>query len=142
MEPNPRYDKLIRPLSMILAVVYLTAGAAKLAQLPVIADRFAAWGYPEPMMSLVGAIEIIGAVLLLFPRVASIGAIALGGVMVGAVYTHLVRGDPVFAIVPLVLLAALAFIGNRRLDSHFNPPPKHRLPQSWSHPEAPHHGSP
>jgi uncharacterized membrane protein YphA (DoxX/SURF4 family) len=67
-------------------------------------------------MFLVGAAEFVGALLLLYPRVASVGAAGLGVIMVGAVFTHLTAGEYVTSLIPLGLLGILYVIGRERLE--------------------------
>lgn len=75
---------------------------------------FAHWGYPDWFRLVIGAIEIVAAILQLIPRLAFFGASALIVVMAGATYTHLVRatGEGAMAgmtVVLLVLLMLVAF---------------------------------
>ena len=114
-------DRWINALSVALAVVYGFAGMAKLLGAEMMAERFALWGYPDVMMFAVGMIEVLGAVGLLLPKLASPAAIMLVLVMLGAMYTHLYRGFAPLAIVPAVFVGLLASIAKRRLDA----------PQSW-----------
>ena len=59
-----------------------------------------------------GVVEVTGAVALLIPGLASIGALWLGGTMVGAVATHLfvLHTSPVPAIVLGVLNAVVVYL--------------------------------
>jgi putative oxidoreductase len=100
-----------------LSVFYLLVGIAHVAGNPVIVQHFAAWGYPDAFRVLVGVLEIMGAVGLLSSRLGSIAATLLGLVMAGAVYTHVFRGEPIFALVPAGLLALLVVVGKNRLDT-------------------------
>ena len=53
---------------------------------------------------LVGACELGGAIALVVPRLSGVGALWLGGVMAGAVVTHLTVQPPAyFAAAPAVL---------------------------------------
>jgi hypothetical protein len=63
-----------------------------------------------------GLLEIAGAVLLLVPALAGVGALLLAGVMVGAVVAHLsVLQTP--ALAPAMLLAGLlVVVAARRHD--------------------------
>ncbi len=119
-------------VTVFLAIVYLGAGISKLAGLPVWVDSFHAWGYSDMFRILVALAEIAGAIVLLIPRVASIGAVGLGLVMLGAIFTHLFHGWAVIALVPLVLLVLLAYVGRERLPRPDTKPhwePHHRTYQ-------------
>src|SRR5258706_9946439 len=95
-------------LQGILATAFLAAGFAKLAGVPFMVDLFAQIGLGQWFRVATGVVEVTGAVALLVPGVASIGALWLGFTMVGAVATHLfvLHTSPVPAIV-LVLLNSL-----------------------------------
>jgi putative oxidoreductase len=59
-----------------------------------------------------GAVEIIGAVALLYPGLASIGGLWLGGTMVGAVATHLfvLHSSPAAAVILGALNAVIVYL--------------------------------
>src|SRR6266705_7021249 len=76
-------------LQGIIAAAFLAAGAAKLAGVPFMVDLFAQIGIGQWFRVVTDVVEIAGAVALLVPGLASIGALWLGGTMVGAVATHL-----------------------------------------------------
>ena len=78
-------------MSLGLAFVFLMAGVPKLAGAEGHIRHFAAWGYPDWFRLVVGAIEATSALLLLVPRLAWVGAVAIAIVMAGATYTHVVR---------------------------------------------------
>jgi len=100
----------VRMLTVVLATFFLLAGSIKLDPSPEAVVRFVRWGYPEWFLYLVGAMEMGGAIALLIPRVAGVGALLLGVIMVGATLTHLLHDEMAAVPVPLVLLALLAFV--------------------------------
>jgi uncharacterized membrane protein YphA (DoxX/SURF4 family) len=106
----------VNVVSALLALIFTLAGIAQLIRADVIVERFQTWGYPVSLIPVIGLIELIGAFALLVPSVASLGAIGLGLVMVGAIVTHVAFGSPAFAIVPLALLLVLAWVAYRRLN--------------------------
>ena len=99
-------------LQGIIAAAFLAAGAAKLAGVPFMVDLFAQIGLGQWFRVVTGAVEVIGAVALLVPGLASLGALWLGGTMVGAVATHLfvLHTSPVPAIVLGVLNALVVYL--------------------------------
>ncbi len=101
-------------LSGLLALLYLFAGATKLAGMQMHVEHFAHWGYPDWFRLVVGATEVIFGAALLVLQVAFYGAVALGIDMVGAMYTELFRGEPPRAAFPLVLLLLLAVVAYAR----------------------------
>ncbi len=99
-------------LQGIIAAAFLAAGAAKLAGVPFMVDLFAQIGIGQWFRVVTGVVEVVGDVALLFPGLASIGALWLGGTMVGAVATHLfvLHTSPVPAIVLGVLNALVVYL--------------------------------
>jgi len=55
--------------------------------------KFVAWGYPAWFSVVVGASELIAAVLLTLPRRRFLGAVILVAILTGAVTTHIVDHD-------------------------------------------------
>ena len=103
-------------LSVLLALMFLGAGIPKLLGTPDVVAGFAKYGYPSWFHLLVGGTEVVAAVLLLVPRVAWLGAIAIVVIMVGATYTHAVlgTGEGSNALVTSCLLIVAAFVAYMR----------------------------
>jgi putative oxidoreductase len=99
-------------LQGIIAAAFLAAGFAKLAGVPFMVDLFAQIGLGQWFRVVTGVVEVIGAVALLIPGLASIGALWLGGTMVGAVATHVfvLHTSPVPAIVLGLLNAVVVYL--------------------------------
>ena len=96
-------------LQILSTAMFLFAGVSKLAGVPMMVQAFGAIGIGQWFRYVTGTIEVVSAVLLLIPSVASYGAVALAVTMVGAIITHLfiIGGSPV---IPILLLAATATI--------------------------------
>lgn len=71
-------------LALYFAQMFLQAGWGKFGTDPFWNAAFAAWGYPSWFRVVIGVIEVLGAVALLLPPVASYGGLALVLVMMGA----------------------------------------------------------
>ena len=99
----------MKMISYILALVFLLSGGAKLASLPFEVEAFARWGYPAGFMYLTGILEVLGAIGLLIPRVSSLSAFCLAGLMAGAIATHAIHGEwrPLVVAALIALLAAV-----------------------------------
>lgn len=82
-----------RILSYILALIFFASGGAKLLSLPFEVEAFARWGYSIEFMYFTGAIEFVGAVGLFLPRLSSFTSLCLGGLMLGAIATHLAHNE-------------------------------------------------
>ena len=107
--------------SALLAALFFLTGIPKLLGAEGWRHHFAAWGYPDWLRLVVGTLELVSAVLLLVPKLATLGACGVVLVMVGATYTHLFRasneaGRAVFTLVLLLLAAVVGymrFVGRR-----------------------------
>jgi putative oxidoreductase len=98
-------------LTLLLAVLMVGPGSQKFTS-PTWERMFRTWGYPDRFYLVIGAIEVIGGIGLLIPRLASYCAITLSIVMLGASATQILRGgrNGVGEIVFALLLAAIAWI--------------------------------
>ena len=96
-------------IRIILAALFGVAGLAKLAGVGRLRQSFTTFGYPIWFMYLIGVSEIGGAVFLLIPPIAAIGAIGLGFIMVGAFFSHL-RAKETPQTIPVVVLFVLSVI--------------------------------
>jgi uncharacterized membrane protein YphA (DoxX/SURF4 family) len=98
-------------LTLLLAVVMAGPGSQKFTS-PTWERMFRTWGYPDGFYLVIGAIEVVGGLGLLVPRLASYCAITLSIVMLGASATQVLRGgrNGVGELVFALLLAAIAWI--------------------------------
>jgi putative oxidoreductase len=99
-------------LQIILAAAFLAAGSAKLAAVTFMVELFDQIGLGQWFRIVTGAVEVVGAVALVVPGLASIGALWLGVTMVGAVATHvfILHTGPVPAIVLGLLNALVVYL--------------------------------
>ena len=89
----------------VLALVFLAAGGAKLAGVPVFVEGFEALGMGQWFRHVTGIVEVAGAILLWWPNRQVLGAVLLGATMVGATLANLFAiGD---SVVPSLVLGAL-----------------------------------
>jgi putative oxidoreductase len=96
-------------LQLLLAVLMAGPGSQKFTS-PTWERMFRTWGYPDGFYLVIGAVEVVGGIALLIPRVASYSAIVLSMVMVGAAATQVLRGgrNGVGEIVFAALLGVVA----------------------------------
>jgi putative oxidoreductase len=96
-------------VSLLMAVVMIGPGLQKFTS-PAWERMFRAWGYPEGFYLVIGAIEVLGGIALLIPRVASASAIMLVVVMLGAAVTQMLNGrSGVGELVFATLMALIAY---------------------------------
>lgn len=110
MNPRQKRNGAAWALSVLLALAFAAASFPKLLGAQVWLTKFEHWGYPKWFALAVGAVELLGGVLLLGPRVAMYGAGLLGVVMLGACYTHLANGESLQVLRPLIVLLLLAVV--------------------------------
>ena len=94
----------IKMITDLLALIFFLSGGAKLLGLEFELEAFGRWGYPLWFMYLTGVIEVAGAVALMIPRLSSVAALGLSGVMVGAVATHLMHSEWMMLVIASVIL--------------------------------------
>jgi len=101
----------VRLPNMFLAAIFLGAGFSALLGQEQMRDIFHAWGYPDWFRATVGFIQATAGGCLLIPRAVPAAAAVLAAIMVGAIVTHLRSGEAAFAGIPILVLAALAYVG-------------------------------
>ena len=75
-------------LAAMLILVFVRAGWDKFDSSSGWARAFRFWGYPVWFRVLIGVLEILGALLLLWPRSAAYGAAIIIVIMLGGMGTH------------------------------------------------------
>ena len=108
---SPVQRRIVWGVRILLALAYGAAGVSKLAGVPQMVQVFDAIGFGQWFRYLTGAVEVVGAVLLLVPATGFFGGLLLAATMVGAVATHLVLigGNPAPAVVLGLLSAFVAW---------------------------------
>ncbi len=109
-------------LKIVIAALFLIAGIAKLAGAPQLVAEFAQIGFGQWFRYLTALIEIAGALLLLWPAFAALGALLLVGINIGALLAQIfaLHGDVVHPIVLGALTALLAWTHRRRAWRSFH----------------------
>ena len=97
-------------VTVLSSVFFTLMGLPKVLGQGGWAGRFATWGYPPWFVVVVGVAELAGAVMVLIPRLATLGGSLLAVIMLGAVATHLLHGETARVLVPLVMVAVLTII--------------------------------
>lgn len=95
-------------LQILMGLEFLIAGQAKFTQPGVWSKQFANWGYPDNFYLVIGALEVIGGILIFFPKFAAKAAIGMGVIMIGATITHAVHGQWKSIIVTMIITGILA----------------------------------
>ncbi len=98
-------------LQVLLVLVFVMAGLAKVFGDQAMVEMFATIGIGQWFRYLVGVLEIAGAIGLLVPRLSGLAALGLVGVMAGAVFTNLfvLGASPLLPLAIMVLSALVAW---------------------------------
>ena len=97
-------------LQVLLGLLFLVASLGKLGGGPEVVEMFRNWGFPDKFYLLIGVLELAGGIGLLIPRTAGYAAAGLFAVMIGAAGTHLVNGEGLDVLRPIVFMLPLAGI--------------------------------
>src|SRR5258708_5755698 len=103
----------------VVAAAFFAAGLAKLAGARSMVELFDQIAFGQWFRIVTGVVEIIGAVALVFPGMASLGGLWAGGIMVGAVATHvfILHTSPVPAIILGSLSALIVYLRRDELPA-------------------------
>jgi putative oxidoreductase len=116
---DARIDVVDWVLRTCVAVLFGSVGYEKLVPAPgsYWVTLFTQIGFGEWFMYATGAIQVLGAVLVMVPRTAVVGAALVGATMVGAIFCHLVLLDTGVggAVFPAVFLGLVIAAARRRL---------------------------
>jgi|GEM_PF-157118 len=102
--------------TLFLAFIFFRQGVNKFPDHNGWARAFAAWHFPVWFRYLIGVLEIAAALLILWPRTASIGAALIVVIMLGGMGTHIWWGHPkeVFHEAMPLVLGTIVLITRRR----------------------------
>ena len=108
-------------LRVILTLAFVGAGGGKLVGVEMMIMTFDQIGFGQWLRYLTGLIEVLGVTLLWMPRKRVIGALLLGGTMVGAVMTHwfILGPSAVPAIVLGLVCTAVVYIYRHQIHKVF-----------------------
>ena len=107
-------------VQVLVAAAFLTAGSAKLAGDPSMVAVFDQVGIGQWFRYMTGAVEITGAVLILIPKAAILGAALLACTMAAAIFTHLavIGGNPLPAAMLLGLNLLVLWLRRDEVSAH------------------------
>jgi hypothetical protein len=98
-------------LTVLLSLLFLASAAAKLARPAQLVEQMQKWGLGDQVL-LIGAGELVSALLFLIPITHSLGLLLLSGYMGGAIVTHMQHGEPYY--VPSIILLLIWVAGYLR----------------------------
>jgi uncharacterized membrane protein YphA (DoxX/SURF4 family) len=110
-------NKTLWAATIVLALMLLGSGGAKLAGVPQVHQSFAVLGLPGWFGYFIGACEVLGAIVLFIRPLSALAAAGIAIIAIGAIYYH-VAHTPVAQGVPalLILLLCSYVFARRRAD--------------------------
>jgi uncharacterized membrane protein YphA (DoxX/SURF4 family) len=100
-------------LQIILGLEFIIAGSSKFFDQESNIRHFEAWGFPDHFYLIVGALEVIGGLLIFIPKLATKASTILGVIMIGASTTHIFHNEwnrtPITILI-IVLLSAVYYL--------------------------------
>jgi uncharacterized membrane protein YphA (DoxX/SURF4 family) len=106
-------------IRIILSIIFLLSGGAKLASLQFEILAFERWGYPLWFMYFIGAVEVAGGICLMLNWLAALASAGLAAMMVGALVTHIKFNEWGMLAVATTILIMLAFFAVRNNQDIF-----------------------
>lgn len=95
-------------LVVLLALGFLLAAVGKLTGAQT--EMFQGWGYAPWFATVIGILELAGAIGLLIPKLTRLAIYGLLGVMLGACYTHVANAEAAQLIRPLLFMVLLGVV--------------------------------
>lgn len=92
-------------LAILVALGYVLAAFGKLSGAQT--EMFEGWGYAPWFATVIGVLELLGAVGLLIPRLTRPAILGLTGLMIGAAYTHISNAEAAQLVRPLIFTGIL-----------------------------------
>src|SRR5688572_18046149 len=109
--PGKALNIALWTLQVLVALALVGAGLGKLSGSPDMIALFDTIGIGQWFRYVTGALEVLGALLLIVPGTTALGAVLLAGVMAGAVVAHLtvLHTAPTVSLVLFALTALIAW---------------------------------
>ena len=106
-------------LRAILTLVFVAAGGAKLAGIPLMVEGFETIGFGQGFRYFTGFVEVAGAALLWWPNRQVFGASLLGATMVGATLTNvfILNESAALGIILGLMSAAVLYLHRQQLPA-------------------------
>jgi len=90
-------------LLVVIAAIFIPTAVMKFTNAEQVVANFSKWDLVK-WKNVIGAMELVGLVLLLIPKTNLVGALILTSIMFGAIYTHLTHAEPIFFNVAIVVV--------------------------------------
>ncbi|WP_338876992.1 DoxX family protein [Spirosoma sp. SC4-14] len=112
---NPKIKKILTIVMTALAAgLVILSGVMKFMQSAEVVETLNKVGVGSYIIGL-GTMEIVFALLFLYPKTMKIGFVLLSCYFAGALATELSHGTPLNAFMPIILVWIAAFLRDRRI---------------------------
>lgn len=102
---------ILLALKVLVTAAFLAAGVAKLLRAKPLVDQFHEFRLPLEIMTLIGVLEVAGAVAVWFPMLTLWAFSGLACLMLGAMKSHFAVKHPFSSFAPSAVLFALCVAG-------------------------------
>lgn len=96
--------------TVLLALAFLGAGFAKASGQEMMIQSFTSFGLPDWFRVTIGVLEVLGGLLLLYPKTTGLSAFGLSIIMIGAIACHVMFTPLVEALGATVFFILLTYI--------------------------------
>lgn len=103
-------EVMLKAAIFLPAVIFFLAGLSKIVDPTASYERFENWGYPTWFATVIGLVELCGAIALMISPLTGLAATVLGIDMLGAMLTHVNAGELNMLMTPLALFMAMAYV--------------------------------
>lgn len=113
MDGDRLINFMVWMLSFVLAMVFFYNGISKIMAFPDQVNKFNDLGISSSVMTAVGLMECLGALLLTLPRLAIIGGIILGLIMIISSGLHFFHDNGAYslrAITIVIMLGGICYL--------------------------------
>ena len=97
-----------RVMSALPSLLLISSASMKLAKPPMIIEGFQKLGYPTEILTGLGIVELLCAILYIIPQTAVLGAILVTGYLGGAISAHVRLSEP---FIPVAVFGMLVWGG-------------------------------
>ena len=91
-----------RVISAIPVLLMVFSAVLKLVKAAPVVQGFPRYGYPESLIVIIGALELLSCIVYVIPSTAVLGAILMTGYLGGATATNVRVGDPSYIMTVLL----------------------------------------
>lgn len=102
-------------LTILLTLAFVASAISKL--IGIATQMFIHWGYPAWFATVIGGLELLGAIGILIQRLSLYATLVLTVIMLGAAYTHLANHEGLQVLRPIIFIAVLWLSWWLRLDA-------------------------